>query len=62
MRAFDEAYPDEAIVQQDVGQIPWGYNVILLDKLSNLEERLWSEERGGFSPWQTREQLGLSMM
>ena len=25
MRAFAEAYPDDAIVQQLVGQLPWGY-------------------------------------
>ena len=25
MRAFAEAYPDDAIVQQLVGQSPWGY-------------------------------------
>jgi predicted nuclease of restriction endonuclease-like (RecB) superfamily len=27
MRAFAEAYPEEQIVQQLVGQIPWGHNV-----------------------------------
>src|SRR6266851_857388 len=27
MRAFAEAWPDEAIVQQLVAQIPWGHNV-----------------------------------
>ena len=41
MRSFAEAYPDEAIVQQAVAQIPWGHNVRLLDKLDNRDERLW---------------------
>ncbi len=41
MRAFAEAYPDEAIVQQVVGQLPWGHNVRLLDKLDSLESREW---------------------
>lgn len=41
MRAFAEAYPDEAIVQQVVAQIPWGHNVRLIDHLDSLEERLW---------------------
>ena len=27
MRALAEAWPDEPIVQQVVGQIPWGHNV-----------------------------------
>ncbi|HEX8695176.1 MAG TPA: PDDEXK nuclease domain-containing protein [Longimicrobium sp.] len=41
MRAFAEAYPDEEIVQQLVGQIPWGHNTVLLNKLKKPEERLW---------------------
>ena len=41
MRAFAEAYSDEAIVQQVVGQLPWGHNVRLLDKLDSLESREW---------------------
>ncbi len=41
MRAFAEAWPEEAIVQQVVAQLPWGHNVRLLDRLSTNEERLW---------------------
>jgi len=41
MRAFAEAYIDEAIVQQLVGQLPWGHNVLLLAKVKNMEQRLW---------------------
>jgi predicted nuclease of restriction endonuclease-like (RecB) superfamily len=41
MRAFAEAWTDESIVQQVVGQIPWGHNVSLLDKLKSTEGRLW---------------------
>lgn len=33
MRAFAEAYLDEPLVQQLVTQIPWGHNLVLLDKL-----------------------------
>ena len=33
MRAFAEAWPDPQIVQQVVGQLPWGHNLILLSKL-----------------------------
>lgn len=33
MRAFAQAWPDAAIVQQAVAQLPWGHNVVLLDKL-----------------------------
>jgi predicted nuclease of restriction endonuclease-like (RecB) superfamily len=41
MRAFHEAWPDGAIVQQLVGQLPWGQNLLLLTKLKTREEREW---------------------
>jgi predicted nuclease of restriction endonuclease-like (RecB) superfamily len=41
MRAFAEAYPNEQIVQQAVGQIPWGHNVRILEAIKDPEERLW---------------------
>lgn len=40
MRSFAEAWPDQAIVQQAVGQLPWGHNVILLTKLKDPQQRL----------------------
>ena len=41
MRAFAEAYPDQAIVQEVLAQIPWYHNQALLDKLKAPDERLW---------------------
>nr|WP_311527382.1 PDDEXK nuclease domain-containing protein [uncultured Ralstonia sp.] len=41
MRAFAKAWPDAAIVQQAVGQLPWGHNLVLLDKLPGPETRRW---------------------
>ena len=41
MRAFADAWPDEAIVQQAVAQIPWGHNVRILDLVKDPAERLW---------------------
>lgn len=41
MRAFAHAFPEEAIVQEALGQITWYHNVALLDKLKSNEERLW---------------------
>ena len=32
MLAFAEAWPDSAIVQQAVGQLPWGHDIVLLKK------------------------------
>jgi hypothetical protein len=37
MRAFGKAWPDEAIVQQLVAQIPWGHNVRFLDRVKAPE-------------------------
>lgn len=41
MRAFAEAWPEIAIVQQLVGQIPWGHNIRLLEAVTAREEREW---------------------
>jgi predicted nuclease of restriction endonuclease-like (RecB) superfamily len=40
MRAFAEAWPDLQIVQQAVGQLPWGHNLVLLSKLKTPDLRL----------------------
>ncbi|CBL45683.1 Conserved hypothetical protein [gamma proteobacterium HdN1] len=40
MRAFAAAWPDEQIVQQAVGQLPWGHNLVLLTQLKDPERRL----------------------
>lgn len=40
MRSFAEAWPDPQIVQQAVGQLPWGHNLVLLAKLKSPERRL----------------------
>lgn len=41
MRAFSEAWPEELIIQQVAGQLPWFHNCTLLDKTKDREERLW---------------------
>jgi predicted nuclease of restriction endonuclease-like (RecB) superfamily len=41
MRALAEAWPEEAIVQQLVAQLPWGHNVRILDCVKNAAEREW---------------------
>ena len=50
MRAFAEAWTDAAIVQQAVGQLPWGHNIVLLTRLKAPEWRLayarqWLDKR-----------------
>lgn len=41
MRAFAEAYADEAIVKQLVSLLPWGHVVRLIQKVKSPEEREW---------------------
>ena len=45
MVSFAKAYPEFAIGQQVVAQIPWGHNILLLQKLGSLEERIWYAEK-----------------
>ena len=41
MRQFAEVYPRIEVVQQPVGQLPWGHIVTLLQKLDDQDERDW---------------------
>jgi len=45
MRKFAECWPDRTIVQRTVAQIPWRSNLALLDKLQDMETRLWYARR-----------------
>lgn len=45
MRSFAETWPDEAIVQEVLAQIPWYHNIALLEKLKAPEERLWYAQK-----------------
>ncbi|NEO34738.1 MAG: DUF1016 domain-containing protein, partial [Symploca sp. SIO3C6] len=42
---------DEQIVLRVVGQIPWGHNQSLLNKLNNLEQRLWYASKTVENGW-----------
>lgn len=51
MRAFAEAWPDEQIVQQAAAQLPWGHNMVLIDRLDSAEERLWYAQKALENHW-----------
>ncbi len=51
MRSFAESWSDEQIVQQAVGQLPWGHNLALLDKLSTQEARIWYAKKTIENNW-----------
>ena len=51
MRAFAAVWPDRAIVQEALAQIPWSHQIALLEKLSSAEERLWYARQSAASGW-----------
>ena len=51
MAKFAEAYSADEFVQQPVAQIPWGHNVVLLDKVADKVERLWYAEQSRKNGW-----------
>lgn len=51
MRAFADAWTEDAIVQQAVGQLPWGHNLLLLTKLKETPQRLAYARRTVENGW-----------
>lgn len=51
MRKFAEAWQDKQIVQQAVALLPWGHNLVLLDKFSDNETRLWYAQKAIEHGW-----------
>ena len=51
MAKFALEYPDKEFVQQVVAQIPWGHNIVLLDKLSENVKRKWYIEKCAENGW-----------
>ena len=51
MRAFAEAYPDDQIIQQVAGQIPWFHHCTILDKVKDPTERQWYIQKTTINGW-----------
>lgn len=51
MAKFAETYAEREFVQQVVAQIPWGHNIVILDKVNNLEERKWYIKNSAQNGW-----------
>ncbi len=60
MKKFAGLWPDEAIVQQVVALLPWGTNIVLMDKSSGKEERIWYARRAIEEGW-SRNILAIQM-
>ena len=51
MRTFAHTWTDVEFVQQAVAQLPWGHNLVLLDKLSTQESRIWYAQKAIENNW-----------
>lgn len=51
MKKFVTLWQDETIVQQLVAQLPWGTNIVLMDKLASEEERIWYARKALEKGW-----------
>ncbi len=51
MRAFAEAWPDEAIVQGPLAQLTWYHNIAILEKVAAPEQRLWYAAKTAEHGW-----------
>ena len=51
MRSFAQAWTKDEIVQQPVGQLPWGHNLALLSKLKDPQERLFYANKAVENNW-----------
>lgn len=51
MRKFAQAWPDRAIVQEALAQIPWYHNLALLEKADTPEVRLWNARKAVVNGW-----------
>jgi predicted nuclease of restriction endonuclease-like (RecB) superfamily len=57
MRQFSECYPD-GIYETAVSQIPWGHNIVLMQKIEEKEKRLWYAQQAIEHGW-SRSMLGI---
>lgn len=60
MKKLAEIYTDEPILQQVVAKLPWGHNVIVLDKVDTLEKKLWYLQKAAEYGW-SRNILGIQI-
>ena len=51
MAKFAETYSDREFVQQVVAQIPWGHNIVLMDKVADMDERKWYIKKSAENGW-----------
>lgn len=45
MRQFVIEYRDQEILQQAIGEIPWGHNITIFSKIKNYNKRIWYAQK-----------------
>jgi len=51
MKQFYEEYQDVAILKQAVSELPWGHNIVLIQRINSYEERLWYAQQAIENGW-----------
>lgn len=51
MRAFAEAWPEQAFVQGPLARLPWYHQLALLEKLQTSDERIWYAAKAIENNW-----------
>ncbi len=51
MKQFANAYQEFTILQQAAAKIPWGHNMVLIDKLDSLNQRIWYARKTMENGW-----------
>jgi predicted nuclease of restriction endonuclease-like (RecB) superfamily len=45
MLRFVKEYPKESILQQVVAKLPWGHNILLIEKIKDQDLRFWYAQK-----------------
>lgn len=51
MSQFSQTYPDFEFAKQPVSQLPWGHNILLMQKIKNPKQRNWYASEAVSNGW-----------
>ena len=51
MKKFATTWQDDVILQQLVAKLPWGTNIVLMDKACTKQERIWYAQKALENGW-----------
>lgn len=51
MLTFYKQYPDDSILPQLVAKLPWGHNILLIEKIKDIKKRFWYAEKTIENNW-----------